>query len=181
MWCQFVGSVDGEQLPVHLPVVDHCQTAENFHPFQGPHCGRLVDIGADLTDVKRVVIAVVLLAVNINGKSWVFPGLRHGAVVAGIAVERIYVVDESWLAFLGVLNYWVERQFFRNLELSLLISWDFHDHVNGALCSVVVERDVVEEGLWTSFCICKVLFELESVLPARRYCVYVSPESSKHA
>ena len=106
-----VVDVDDDDLPVGLALVEQRHDAEDLDLLDLAGLG---DELADLADVERVVVAL-LLGLGV-GDVGVLPGLGEGAVVPEVALVREAVSDISKLALLDVLLDGVEELLLGDLE-----------------------------------------------------------------
>ena len=108
-----VVDVDDDDLPVGLALVQQGHHAQHLHLLD---VTRLGDQLADLADVERVIVAL-LLGLGV-GDVGVLPGLGEGTVVPQVAFVREAVADEAKLALLSVLLDGVENFVFRDLNIT---------------------------------------------------------------
>lgn len=126
-----VVDVDDNDLPVGLALVEQSHDSQNLDLLDLTGLG---DQLADLTDIQRVVVSL-LLGLWV-GNVGVFPGLRESTVVPEVALVREAVADEAELALLGVLLDWVELLVLGDLakdECQLFVLSMFHN-LNAVSC-----------------------------------------------
>eukprot|EP00443_Scrippsiella_acuminata_P059213 CAMPEP_0115454908 /NCGR_PEP_ID=MMETSP0271-20121206/43885_1 /TAXON_ID=71861 /ORGANISM="Scrippsiella trochoidea, Strain CCMP3099" /LENGTH=275 /DNA_ID=CAMNT_0002881347 /DNA_START=54 /DNA_END=878 /DNA_ORIENTATION=+ len=127
-----VPSVDGDDLPIELAVIDHCQRTENLDTQDLP---LLVSAAPDLDNVQRVIVAENFQLWVFH--SWILPSLRQISI---IPKDRAMIVAQ--LALLYVLSDGIDRLLSCDLHLRLCHLRDLCDHPFLAI-HIRVQRDVM--------------------------------------
>mmetsp|Transcript_5462 Transcript_5462/g.8888 ORF Transcript_5462/g.8888 Transcript_5462/m.8888 type:complete len:210 (-) Transcript_5462:209-838(-) len=120
--CKFVGCPDGDDFPIQLPIIDHCQTTENFHFLNRTHWK---GFRTDFNDIDWIVVSCAF-SDGVSGV-WIFPSLWKHAIV-----PKYWTMVIAQLPFLDILCDWIVFFICGDFHLRFCHLWNLEDSIDDA-------------------------------------------------